>query len=75
MQLSELVNAEGYSEWIHLVAEFTLKSLHSWKVCIYDYLICSLKELDYTLLENVGNCVKYFGNNFVQIGLMARIFK
>ncbi|KAG2403303.1 uncharacterized protein HKW66_Vig0185900 [Vigna angularis] len=30
-QLSELVNAEGYSEWIHLVAEFTLKSLHSWK--------------------------------------------
>lgn len=30
-QLSELVNAEGYSEWIGLVAEFTLKSLHSWK--------------------------------------------
>ncbi|KAG4397207.1 hypothetical protein GLYMA_10G104900v4 [Glycine max] len=30
-QLSELVNAEGYSEWIRLVAEFTLKSLHSWK--------------------------------------------
>lgn len=41
------MNAEGYSEWIRLVAEFTLKSLHSWKVCIYDYLICSLKELDY----------------------------
>ncbi|KAK7278986.1 hypothetical protein RJT34_24027 [Clitoria ternatea] len=30
-QLSELVNAEGYSEWIRIVAEFTLKSLHSWK--------------------------------------------
>ncbi|KAF1877740.1 hypothetical protein Lal_00038049 [Lupinus albus] len=30
-QLSELVSAEGYSDWIHLVAEFTLKSLHSWK--------------------------------------------
>ncbi|XP_027367978.1 exportin-7-A-like isoform X1 [Abrus precatorius] len=30
-QLSELVNAEGYSEWIRLVAEFTLKSLQSWK--------------------------------------------
>ncbi|KAK7393039.1 hypothetical protein VNO78_21490 [Psophocarpus tetragonolobus] len=30
-QLSELVNAESYSEWIRLVAEFTLKSLHSWK--------------------------------------------
>ncbi|KAF7819180.1 exportin-7-like isoform X1 [Senna tora] len=30
-QLSELVNAEGYSDWIRLVAEFTLKSLHSWK--------------------------------------------
>ncbi|CAJ1967770.1 unnamed protein product [Sphenostylis stenocarpa] len=30
-QLSELVNAEGYSEWIRSVAEFTLKSLHSWK--------------------------------------------
>ncbi|KAI4300942.1 hypothetical protein L6164_034268 [Bauhinia variegata] len=30
-QLSELVNAEGYSDWIHLVADFTLKSLHSWK--------------------------------------------
>ncbi|KAK7344913.1 hypothetical protein VNO77_15144 [Canavalia gladiata] len=30
-QLSELVNADGYSEWIRLVAEFTLKSLHSWK--------------------------------------------
>ncbi|WVY97614.1 hypothetical protein V8G54_029765 [Vigna mungo] len=33
-QLSELVNAEGYSEWIHLVAEFTLKSLHSWKFLV-----------------------------------------
>ncbi|XP_073223202.1 uncharacterized protein [Cicer arietinum] len=30
-QLSELVSAEGYSDWIHLVAEFTLKSLQSWK--------------------------------------------
>ncbi|KAI9093648.1 hypothetical protein K1719_027097 [Acacia pycnantha] len=30
-QLSELVNAEGYSDWIRLVSEFTLKSLHSWK--------------------------------------------
>ncbi|KAK7267202.1 hypothetical protein RIF29_19867 [Crotalaria pallida] len=30
-QLSELVSAEGYGDWIHLVAEFTLKSLHSWK--------------------------------------------
>ncbi|XP_061996319.1 uncharacterized protein LOC133714255 isoform X1 [Rosa rugosa] len=30
-QLSELVNVEGYSDWIRLVAEFTLKSLQSWK--------------------------------------------
>ncbi|KAG2671972.1 hypothetical protein I3843_13G016500 [Carya illinoinensis] len=30
-QLSELVNVEGYSDWIHLVAEFTLKSLQSWQ--------------------------------------------
>ncbi|KAL5067134.1 hypothetical protein RYX36_018021 [Vicia faba] len=30
-QLSELINAEGYSDWIRLVAEFTLKSLQSWK--------------------------------------------
>ncbi|WJX11071.1 hypothetical protein P8452_01723 [Trifolium repens] len=30
-QLSELVNAEGYSDWIRLVAEFTLQSLQSWK--------------------------------------------
>ncbi|XP_070680794.1 uncharacterized protein [Malus domestica] len=30
-QLSELVTVEGYSDWIRLVAEFTLKSLHSWK--------------------------------------------
>ena len=32
LQLSELVNVEGYSDWIHLVAEFTLKSLQSWQV-------------------------------------------
>ncbi|XP_039690945.1 exportin-7 isoform X3 [Medicago truncatula] len=30
-QLSELVNAEGYSDWIRFVAEFTLKSLQSWQ--------------------------------------------
>ncbi|CAM8961063.1 unnamed protein product [Rhodiola kirilowii] len=30
-QLSELVNVEGYAEWIRLVAEFTSKSLHSWQ--------------------------------------------
>ncbi|XP_047334850.1 exportin-7-A-like isoform X2 [Impatiens glandulifera] len=30
-QLSELVTMEGYSTWIHLVAEFTLKSLQSWQ--------------------------------------------
>ncbi|KAJ7976521.1 putative Exportin-7 [Quillaja saponaria] len=30
-QLSEIVNAEGYSDWIRLVAEFTLKSLQSWQ--------------------------------------------
>ncbi|XP_038711145.1 exportin-7 isoform X2 [Tripterygium wilfordii] len=30
-QLSELVNVEGYSDWIQLVAEFTLKSLLSWQ--------------------------------------------
>lgn len=30
-QLSELVNMEGYSEWIRLVAEFTTKSLQSWQ--------------------------------------------
>ena len=32
LQLSELVNVEGYSDWIQLVAEFTLKSLQSWQV-------------------------------------------
>ncbi|KAM0061363.1 putative exportin [Helianthus debilis subsp. tardiflorus] len=31
MMLSELVNVEGYSDWIRLVAEFTLKSLQSWQ--------------------------------------------
>ncbi|XP_030465561.1 uncharacterized protein LOC115684822 isoform X1 [Syzygium oleosum] len=30
-QLSELVNVEGYGDWIRLVAEFTLKSLQSWQ--------------------------------------------
>mmetsp|Transcript_26690 Transcript_26690/g.50766 ORF Transcript_26690/g.50766 Transcript_26690/m.50766 type:complete len:1056 (-) Transcript_26690:229-3396(-) len=30
-QLSELVNVENYSEWIQLVAEFTIKSLQSWQ--------------------------------------------
>ncbi|KAJ4706752.1 ARM repeat superfamily protein [Melia azedarach] len=30
-QLSELVSNECYSEWIQLVAEFTLKSLQSWQ--------------------------------------------
>ncbi|OIV97529.1 hypothetical protein TanjilG_12286 [Lupinus angustifolius] len=30
-KLSELVNVEGYSDWIRLVAEFTLKSLQSWQ--------------------------------------------
>ncbi|PPR85674.1 hypothetical protein GOBAR_AA35015 [Gossypium barbadense] len=30
-ELSELVNVEGYSDWIRLVAEFTLKSLQSWQ--------------------------------------------
>ncbi|KAG9129345.1 hypothetical protein Leryth_016632, partial [Lithospermum erythrorhizon] len=29
--LSELVNMEGYSHWIQLVAEFTSKSLQSWQ--------------------------------------------
>ncbi|KAL5994858.1 hypothetical protein ACLOJK_024915 [Asimina triloba] len=29
--LSELVNIEGYSDWIRLVAEFTSKSLQSWQ--------------------------------------------
>jgi hypothetical protein len=32
LQLSELVTVEGYSDWIRLVAEFTLKSLQSWQV-------------------------------------------
>ncbi|XWS57087.1 hypothetical protein CRYUN_Cryun09bG0141600 [Craigia yunnanensis] len=30
-ELSELVNVEGYSDWIRLVAEFTLNSLQSWQ--------------------------------------------
>ncbi|GAB2238779.1 hypothetical protein Droror1_Dr00024692 [Drosera rotundifolia] len=30
-QLSELVNVDVYRDWIHLVAEFTLKSLQSWQ--------------------------------------------
>lgn len=32
LQLSELVNVEGYGDWIQLVAEFTIKSLQSWQV-------------------------------------------
>ncbi|KAI3697628.1 hypothetical protein L6452_30723 [Arctium lappa] len=30
--LSELVIVEGYSDWIRLLAEFTLKSLQSWQI-------------------------------------------
>ncbi|XP_034692714.1 exportin-7-like isoform X1 [Vitis riparia] len=30
-QLSDLVNMEGYRDWIRLTAEFTLKSLESWQ--------------------------------------------
>ncbi|URE41776.1 hypothetical protein MUK42_06737 [Musa troglodytarum] len=30
-QLSELLSVESYGEWIHLVAEFTTKSLQSWQ--------------------------------------------
>ncbi|XP_062111897.1 uncharacterized protein LOC133823253 isoform X2 [Humulus lupulus] len=30
-QLTELINAEGYSDWICLIAEFTMKSLRSWQ--------------------------------------------
>lgn len=30
-QLSELVSVESYSDWIRLVAEFTIKSLQSWQ--------------------------------------------
>ncbi|PON80683.1 Coatomer beta subunit [Parasponia andersonii] len=30
-QLTELTNAEGYSDWICLTAEFTMKSLCSWQ--------------------------------------------
>ncbi|PIA44208.1 hypothetical protein AQUCO_01700074v1 [Aquilegia coerulea] len=30
-QLSELVNVDGYSDWIRLVAELTSKSLQSWQ--------------------------------------------
>ncbi|XP_021639387.2 uncharacterized protein LOC110634618 isoform X4 [Hevea brasiliensis] len=30
-QLSELVNVDGYGDWIRLVAEFTIKSLQSWQ--------------------------------------------
>ncbi|PKA58500.1 hypothetical protein AXF42_Ash008787 [Apostasia shenzhenica] len=30
-QLSELLNVEIYSDWIHLVADFTTKSLQSWQ--------------------------------------------
>jgi len=29
---SELVSTEGYSEWVQLVADFTIKSLQSWQV-------------------------------------------
>ena len=32
-QLSELVSVESYSDWIQLVAEFTIQSLQSWQVC------------------------------------------
>lgn len=48
LQLSELVNAEGYSDWIRLVSEFTLKSLHSWKV---DYLLCPVKKIYSNVLQ------------------------
>lgn len=30
-QLAELVNADNYSEWVQLVAEFTVTSLQSWQ--------------------------------------------
>lgn len=40
LQLSELVNMEGYSSWISLVTEFTLKSLQSWQVILcYNFLV------------------------------------
>lgn len=59
LQLSELVNVEGYGEWIRLVAEFTFKSLQSWQVncCLKLFLI-------FLYLENISSiiyclCVKY----------------
>lgn len=37
LQLSELVSTEGYSEWVQLVADFTIKSLQSWQVSSWVY--------------------------------------
>ena len=42
-QSLELVNVEGYSDWIRLVAEFTLKSLQSWQVGCYESYVLPIK--------------------------------
>lgn len=42
VQLAELVNVEGYSDWIRLVADFTSKSLQSWQVRVpfWCFFVC-----------------------------------
>ncbi|CAJ1972962.1 unnamed protein product [Sphenostylis stenocarpa] len=59
-QLSELVNVEGYSDWIRLVAEFTLKSLQSWQVnhCVAFKL--SQRIHDKLRLKNHSNVFEHF---------------
>lgn len=55
-QLSELVNVEGYAEWIRLVAEFTSKSLHSWQVQL-EFLLCIPSSFGRCLLKLVFHYV------------------
>ncbi|KAF2300870.1 hypothetical protein GH714_017937 [Hevea brasiliensis] len=57
-QLSELVNVEGYGDWIQLVAEFTLTSLQSWQSGFPDDL--SDNPLDNVeLLQDQLDCFPY----------------
>lgn len=49
LQLSELVNVEGYSDWIRLVAAFTSKSLQSWQVSLaFSASLCSVGTISVT---------------------------
>ncbi|KAF5750329.1 exportin-7 isoform X1 [Tripterygium wilfordii] len=45
-QLSELISDESFSDWMHLVAEFTLKSLQLWQLLgLWSRLVSSVRYL------------------------------